>query len=92
MEQNEKLNELQRKLHEADQKVKESLKQFFDDDQIQLIMHQLNITYNLISKTEMRYQYSKDFRDAIDIIMGLIIGGKFILTEPKIPIEKDNKN
>ena len=74
----DKISELQQKLKEADKKVIESLKQFFNDNQIKIIINQLNILYNIISRTELRYQYSKDYRDAIDIIMGLIIGGKFL--------------
>jgi len=80
--ENSKISELQKKLHEADQKVIESLKQFFKEEDIKLIVNQLNVLYSLISRTELRYQYSKDYRDALDIIMGLIIGGKFISSAP----------
>lgn len=76
--ENNKISELQKKLHEADKKVIESLKPFFKENEIQLIVKQLNVLYDVIARTELRYQYSKDYREALDIIIGLIIGGKFI--------------
>lgn len=79
----DKISELSQKLHATDQKIMDSLKPFFETEQITLIMSQLNTIYSIITKTEMRYQYSKDYRDAIDIIMGLIIGGRFINAKPK---------
>lgn len=80
--ENNKVPELQKRLQEADKKVIESLKQFFKDDEIKLIVKQLNVLYDIIARTELRYQYSKDYREALDIIIGLIIGGKFIDTVP----------
>ena len=80
--ENNKISELQKKLHEADKKVIESLKPFFKENEIQLIVKQLNVLYDVIARTELRYQYSKDYREALDIIIGLIIGGKFINAIP----------
>ena len=88
----EKISDLQQKLKETDKKIIESLKQFFNDDQIKIIVSQLNVLYDIISRTELRYQYSKDYRDAIDIIMGLVIGGKF-LGEDKVNLNPpENKS
>lgn len=74
----QKIKDLQKKLHAADAQINESLKQFFNDDQIALINKQLHVLYTVIAHTDGRYQYSKDYRDAIDTIMGLVIGGKMI--------------
>lgn len=74
----QKIKDLQRKLHAADAQINESLKQFFNDDQIALINKQLHVLYTVIAHTDGRYQYSKDYRDAIDTMMGLVIGGKMI--------------
>lgn len=74
----QKIKDLQKKLHAADAQINESLKQFFNDDQIALINKQLHVLYTVIAHTDGRYQYSKDYRDALDTIMGLVIGGKMI--------------
>ena len=80
---NDKISQLQAKLRETDQTIIESLKNHFEDDQIAEINKQLHVLYAVIAHTEDRYKYSKDYRDAIDTIMGLVISGKFLLNDKR---------
>lgn len=80
---NDKISQLQAKLRETDQTIIESLKNHFEDDQIAEINKQLHVLYAVIAHTEDRYKYSKDYRDGIDTIMGLVISGKFLLNDKR---------
>lgn len=77
-ETNERIIQLQNKLRETDQVIIDSLKKHFQEEDINKINKQLHTLYAIIAHTEGRYQNSKDYRDAIDMIMGLVIAGKFL--------------
>lgn len=59
-------------------KIYNSLDKRFKDDQLDLVKRQVEVLFALIEQTENTYRYSKDYRDAIDIVLSLIVGGKFI--------------
>ena len=60
------------------EKIYKQLEQKYKDDQLILIKKQVKLIFDIIQQTEKKYQYSKDYREAIDIILGLIISGKFL--------------
>lgn len=58
--------------------IYKNLEQKYKDEQLILIKKQVKLLFDIIQQTEKKYQYSHDYREAIDIILGLIISGKFI--------------
>lgn len=58
--------------------IYKNLEQKYKDEQLILIKKQVKLLFDVIQQTEKKYQYSHDYREAIDIILGLIISGKFI--------------
>ena len=65
-------------MNELIEKIYKQLEQKYKDDQLILIKKQIKLIFDIIQQTEKKYQYSKDYREAIDIILGLIISGKFL--------------
>ena len=67
----------QRKIRLDDQILK-SLETHYSGEKLELIKRQLDSLFELLEVTETRYKYSKDYRDGIDSMIGLIISGKML--------------
>ena len=62
----------------VDQEILDSLKKYYEGEKLDLVKRQLDTLCFVLTHTEQRYQYSKDYREAMDTIMGLIVAGKFL--------------
>lgn len=54
------------------------LSKYYQGDTLNCIKRQINAILGLININTNRYNYSKDYKDAIDYIIALITAGKFL--------------
>ena len=73
-----KVNTEKRKKIRLDDKILKSLEAHYSGERLELVKRQLDSLFELLEVTEVRYQYSKDYRDGIDSMIGLIISGKML--------------
>ena len=66
------------KLNELDKTIIDALRKKYNEQEIEIITRQLQVMYKVIAKTELKYQHSTDYREALDMIMNLIVAGQLL--------------
>ena len=54
------------------------LSKYYQGERLNTIKRQMNTILSLINTNVNRYNYSKDFKDAVDYTIALITAGKFL--------------
>ena len=61
-----------------DESTIELLSKYYQGDRLNMIKRQMSAIINLINVNVNRYNYSKDYKDAVDHMIALITAGKFL--------------
>lgn len=61
-----------------DESTIELLSKYYQGDRLNMIKRQMSAIINLINVNVNRYNYSKDYKDAVDHTIALITAGKFL--------------
>ena len=63
---------------DLDESTIQLLSKYYKDDKLEEVKHHMAVILDLINTNTNRYNFSKDYKDAIDHVIGLIIAGKFL--------------
>ena len=63
---------------DVDQSTIEILSKYYQGEKLEKVKKHMETILDLINTNANRYSFSKDYKDAIDHVIGLIIVGKFL--------------